>query len=250
MGNKDSLVKNSVKIIRSILMDNRELDSEKISFFNSIIPGCRNPLVVKTPILTSIVKDIWNEYKTDLQAFLSLCDQLWIETKYYEEKKIVILLLEKIVGKSPDILLKKVLEYHSDLYTWDLVDQFGMRLCSELLRRDFTVIKNFKHWVASEDLWIRRLSLVCFVRLRNIRLSSDQWSEIELVLEPSWKDNEHYVKKAMSWCLRELSKMNSDKVTDFICNNLTLTSESKKISKPFIKSCIRKLPNTNQDENF
>jgi 3-methyladenine DNA glycosylase AlkD len=244
---RSSIIEATIKNIRAVLIDNRELDPERISFFNSIIPGCRNPLVVKTPVLNEIARDTWKEYKTDLQAYLALCDKLWLETEYYEEKKVAILLLTKLVKKYPEEVLEKLLRYFSELYTWDLVDQFGTKLCSELVFHNFDILKNFKHWTTSSDFWVRRLSLVCLIKLRNIQLSFDQWLEVKIILKQLWRDKEHYVQKAMAWCLRELSKMNSDKVTHFLRDQLSQNDGFKLPSKSFIKSCIKKLSTSNQD---
>jgi 3-methyladenine DNA glycosylase AlkD len=228
--------------IRENLQRNKETDSERISKFNSIIPGCRNPLIVKTALLEKLAREIWIENKDDLVFFLNICDLLWNETSYYEEQKIVIFLLEKLGKKYPEDLLSKIMEYYPRLYTWDLVDQFGMRLCSELLKNDFSYFKKFSHWSASEYFWIRRLSLVCLVRLRNSELNSEQWSEIKPMLERLWEDEEYYVYKAMSWCLRELSKSNPKKVEMFLTERLSQKSDIKHINRTFVKDCIKKLP--------
>jgi 3-methyladenine DNA glycosylase AlkD len=247
MESTDSKITDSTSRIREILYQNREKSTERFSFFNRIIPGCKNPLAVKTPILLKIVRIFWKEYQGNLEGYLTLCDNLWFKTEYYEEKKVAILLLEKLVTRHPDILLMKILNYYSKLYTWDLVDQFGTKLCSELVKRNFSLLETFNQWTISDDFWIRRLSLVCLIRLRNVQLSSDQWSEVEAILIQLWNDSEYYVQKAMAWCLRELSKMNSDRVSPFLWTVLSQKTKSERFSKSFIKSCIKKLPESDQE---
>lgn len=237
-----------VNWIRKSLTANRETDTKRISFFNSIIPGCRNPLVVKTKVLEKISRKIWKDNKKDLDIILKLCDLLWKENEYYEEKKISIFILEKLVKNNPDILLVKIEDYSSDLYTWDLVDQFGMRICSELVKSNFQNIEIFSPWMLSSNFWIRRLSLVCLVRLRNTHLTSEQWLTIVPMLQTLWEDEEYYVHKAMSWCLRELSKSNSEKVVSFLTSVLTQRSQVKHINKTFIKTCIKKLSSEQQSK--
>ena len=238
----------SIEWIRKNLVKNRETNPERVSFYNSIIPGCRNPLVVKTPVLAKISNEFWKDNKDDLDFILQVCDILWIKNTYYEEKKVVIFLLEKLVKKHPKDVLLKIEEYYPDLYTWDLVDQFGMRLCSELVKRNFSNFKIFSQWAMSSEFWIRRLSLVSLVRLRNNQLSFDQWSEIEPMLEMLWEDEEYYVHKAMSWCLRELSKSNSDKVISFLTNNLVQKADIKHVNGTFVKGCVKKLPTNEQSK--
>ncbi len=247
MKSPDSKITDSTSRIRVILYQNREKNEERFSFFNTIIPGCKNPLAVKTPILLNIVRLIWKEYQGNLAGYLALCDNLWFETEYYEEKKVAILLLEKLATRHPDILLMKIINYYSKLYTWDLVDQFGTKLCSELVKRNFTLLKTFNQWTISDNFWIRRLSLVCLIRLRNVRLSSDQWSEVEAILIQLWNDSALYVQKAMAWSLRELSKMNSDKVSLFLRTIISQNAESERSSKSFMKLCIKKLPESDQE---
>jgi 3-methyladenine DNA glycosylase AlkD len=246
MNSENNKINSTIDRVRANLFEHREKDLEKVDFFNSIIPGCINPLVIKTPILTKTSRELWSEYKKDLDSILNICNILWKETTYYEEKKITIFLLERLVKKHPDILLKKIQEFSTDLYTWDLVDQFGMRLCSELLKNNFLLFKTFKQWAQSSNFWIRRLSLVSLVRLRNTQLSDDQWYDIESLLVKLWEDEEYYVHKAMSWCLRELSKSNEDKVILFLAKKLSLKEDIKHVNKTFVKECSKKLPPSEQ----
>ncbi|MHA1969457.1 MAG: DNA alkylation repair protein [Candidatus Hodarchaeales archaeon] len=241
-------IEKSVEWIRENLIGNKETNPEKISLFNSIIPGCRNPLVVKTPVLEKIARDIWQEKKEDAEFIVELCDKLWQENEYYEENKVAIFLLERFVKKKPDLVLVKIEEYSPHLYTWDLVDQFGMRLCSELVKNKFKNLNKFNPWIRSDEFWIRRLALVSLVRLRNTQLTTDQWEIILPMLETLWEDKEYYVHKAMAWCLRELSKSNSDKVTSFLINRLSQKLTIEHVNKTFVKNCIKKLPSKEQSK--
>ncbi|MFX0085493.1 MAG: DNA alkylation repair protein [Candidatus Hodarchaeota archaeon] len=246
MKHRKNEVEKIIKQIREVLNANRETDPERISLFNSIIPGCRNPLIVKTPVLVKLSREIWMNYKQELDFILDLSYILWHENEYYEENKIAIFLLEKYVKKIPENILQRIETYFPLLYTWDLVDQFGMRICSELLKNNFKCIKIFSTWIVSSDFWIRRLSLVSLVGLRNKKLTTDQWIVIEKMLKKLWEDDEYYVYKAMAWCLRELSKLNSDKVASFLKQSLTQKSDKKHINRSFIKTCIKKLSSSEQ----
>jgi 3-methyladenine DNA glycosylase AlkD len=248
MKHRKKEIEKVIKRVRETLNANRETDTGRISLFNSIIPGCRNPLIVKTPILVKISREIWRNYKQDLDFILHLRDIFWQENEFYEENKVTIFLLEKFVRNSPEKILEGIDKYLPLLYTWDLVDQFGMRICSELLKNNFQYIKIFSSWILSRDFWIRRLSLVSLVRLRNTKLTPDQWIVIEKMLRTLWEDEEYYVYKAMSWSLRELSKSNSANVTSFLKQQLSQKSDIKHINKSFIKTCIKKLSSTEQSK--
>ncbi|MHA2075557.1 MAG: DNA alkylation repair protein, partial [Candidatus Hodarchaeales archaeon] len=68
------------------------------------------------------------------------------------------------------------------------------------------------------------------------------------MLETLWEDKEYYVHKAMAWCLRELSKSNSDKVTSFLINRLSQKLTIEHVNKTFVKNCIKKLPSKEQSK--
>ncbi|MHA1976444.1 MAG: DNA alkylation repair protein [Candidatus Hodarchaeales archaeon] len=238
-----------VDSIRKILRESREQDEVKIARFNKIIPGAIDPLVVKTPIITKIANNIWTDMrKSNSDVILLLCDYLWFNTKYYEEYKVIILLLEKFVRKEPDAIFQRIEKYTPKLHTWDLVDQFGMRLCAELVKQDFDNLQHCVPLMKSDNFWIRRISLVSLVRLRREKLTKNQWERIQTILDHHWTDAEYYVNKALSWSLREISKENEMLVFTFLERKITRQEYGKHITIGFLKDCSKHLSQSLQKD--
>ena len=112
-----------VSSIRKTLLENKELDEEKIERFNKIIPGSKNPLMVKILVITKIANNIWKDMKeTNIDEILLICDHLWFNNEYYEEYKVIIFLLEKFVKKEPKEIIKGliVIPQNSILGIWSI----------------------------------------------------------------------------------------------------------------------------------
>jgi 3-methyladenine DNA glycosylase AlkD len=68
------------------------------------------------------------------------------------------------------------------------------------------------------------------------------------MLKNLWEDEEYYVYKALSWCLRELTKSNPDKVGLFLTEMLSLKFDVKHVNRTFVKDCVKKLPANKGEE--
>ena len=77
MSSRKKRIDDFIMKIRLKLERNKETDPKRISKFNLIIPGCRNPLIIKTPLLEKLARELWTENKDDLTSIFQICDLLW-----------------------------------------------------------------------------------------------------------------------------------------------------------------------------
>lgn len=83
---------------------------------------------------------------------------------------------------------------------WDLVDPIASHLVGELLARAPNEMKPILlEWSQSEDMWIRRASI-----LAQLRFKED--TDLELLyacIQPSLSSKEFFLRKAIGWALRQ-----------------------------------------------
>jgi 3-methyladenine DNA glycosylase AlkD len=93
--------------------------------------------------------------------------------------------------------------------TWALVDPLTVSIASGLAD-EATV----KLWASDDDFWIRRASLLTF--LRPLRTGGGDLHAFGRVADPMLEEKEFFIRKAIGWVLREASKRDPDGVYGWI----------------------------------
>ena len=99
---------------------------------------------------------------------------------------------------------------------WDLVDEVaGQRLPVLLVADRAPMTKAMRAWARGEDLWLRRASIICQLKLND---------ELDLELlydciEPSMDSKEFFLRKAIGWALRQYAKHDPAEVKRYVKKN-------------------------------
>lgn len=130
-----------------------------------------------------------------------LAEELW-RTGIHEAKLLAVLLFSKknISSKNTENLMV-------DVYSWDLCDH----LCKNyLVYSDADVVRNLiDNWVQMEELYKKRaaFTLIASKVIRDKSLSEEDADRYISYIHQFSQDNRTYVKKAVSWALREIGKI-------------------------------------------
>jgi 3-methyladenine DNA glycosylase AlkD len=167
-----------------------------IEFFLKMVPGQQKIYGVKTPDINLLVQ----QYKT---GSFDLACELW-ESGALEEKIIAIKIMEKMGKKDPQQLLSLFKRFSKELENWAVCDGLGMQFLRGIVKTHskeiFAIANEFNR---SKNPWQRRLSLVMvewYTRDRSYH------SEIKKLVKNLEKDDEYYVKKAVTWINRNFTK--------------------------------------------
>lgn len=98
--------------------------------------------------------------------------------------------------------------------TWALIDPLAGDLVGPLSERDAAFDPVLERWASDEDFWIRRSALLAhLVPLRQGRGDFDRFSRFaDAMLE----EKEFFIRKAIGWVLRDISRKRPDLVFDWI----------------------------------
>ncbi|MFQ5980360.1 MAG: DNA alkylation repair protein [Candidatus Heimdallarchaeota archaeon] len=233
--------------VKAVLRENAE--SQKLDEFLKFVPGAQNALAVRTPVIDDVVSSIWKERpQNDERYIVAACEALWTADSYYEERKVAIRLLEKLVKNNSESVMNLVNQWKEDIHTWDLCDQMGMRCSGNCLALSFEFyMPDIQYWSQRSELWVRRLGIVSLVKLRNQLLTKEQWDEIMEIFNVVWDDNRHYIKKGLAWSLRELSKLNPILVSEFLESQIRESSLNKSFGLQFLRESVKKLDMKTQE---
>lgn len=165
-------------------------------FFSKAIPGQQKIYGVKTPVLNGIVKQF-------VQGSFELAEELW-DSGALEEKIIAIKIIEKKGKTNPDQVIKLFKQFSKTIDNWAVCDGLGMQFLSGTRKTHadeiFLLAEKYSR---SKIMWQRRLSLVM---VEWYTREVERIPEIKNLVRLLENDQEYYVKKAIAWINKNLSK--------------------------------------------
>lgn len=185
------MIMNSLEILEYLKSESSE--KYKANVVKMGIPEAHS-IGVSTTILRKLAKQL---DKSNELAF-----ELW-NTHYHEARLLAVLLFNK-----KEITYEDIDKMMSEVSSWDLCDHLCKSLIIKLdFYRDFIF-----DWISSSHVYKKRaaFTLIASAALHDKNLSAETLDTyLNLIYENSYCDHEH-IKKAVSWALRELGKIDFD----------------------------------------
>jgi 3-methyladenine DNA glycosylase AlkD len=173
----------------------------------------------------------------------ALASALW-GSEYHQEKTLAIKILEEYkdcldIDAMP--MLERMLK---EAAGWDHVDGIAIHLAGAVLERDGRAYKYLRRWSMSENFWMRRAALISqILPFRHGKGDNDLFFGFAGRM---LGEKEFFIRKAIGWTLRELSKSDPGAVFDFLmkhkdrASGLTLREGSRGLSEGRKKKLLGK----------
>jgi len=129
-----------------------------------------------------------------------LANELWA-TGYHEAKILAVLLMNKKM-----IIDKDIERFMKDVRSWDLCDH----ICKNLIVKLPDYKQFIYKWCDDHRVYYKRAaySLIATTAIHSKDLSTEEIDEFLYMIKENSNDDRPYVKKAISWALREIGKRN------------------------------------------
>ena len=148
--------------------------------------------------------------KTDL---IGLTTELWDRDIYEMRKLAVNILAARIeVFDVDDVRFVEGLLRKS--HTWALIDDLALNVVAPILSDAPDAQSVRSRWSHDEDFWVRRTAMLGL--LPRLRRSVDGWDEFAEYADAMLDEEEFFIKKAIGWVLREVSKHSSELVFEWM----------------------------------
>jgi 3-methyladenine DNA glycosylase AlkD len=118
--------------------------------------------------------------------------------------------------------------------TWALVDGLAVDVAGEIALRDPRAWAVIDRWSADPDFWLRRSALLSL--LRGIRAGRPELARFNGYAETMLGEREFFVRKAIGWVLREISKRDPDWVAGWTERHVA------EMSGVTFREAVRRLP--------
>ncbi len=163
------------------------------------------------------------------QALVDIATTLFA-TDYHELRNAAIALLEREQKTLTTSDLPMLLSFVREASNWAHVDWLATKVIGPVVHRDNKRPALLRQWAKDEHMWVRRTALLaCLDELR----ADGDFELFEELATPMLQEKVFWIRKAIGWVLREVSKKRPALVRGFIrrhrtkMSGLTLREASK-----------------------
>lgn len=97
---------------------------------------------------------------------------------------------------------------------WAHVDFLVTKVIDPILERERNIAPWVTAWAIDSDFWVRRVALLA--QLRSLRRGGGDFALFAQIAAPMLREREFFIRKAIGWVLREVSKKRPALVRDFL----------------------------------
>jgi 3-methyladenine DNA glycosylase AlkD len=170
------------------------------------------------PQLRDLASEVYEMIKPawGIAEAVEFCDFL-LPNSNHEAKAMGILILERYRRQFPKSLFSKIRGWLGKNYlnNWAAVDVLCPSCVGALLERHPDLVAKIKLWAGSPNRWVRRASIVSFIKLAKKPGCRDAVYEIAGL---HFDDNDDLIQKANGWLLREAGKADMIRLEEFLLN--------------------------------
>jgi len=151
-----------------------------------------------------------------VEEAIEFCDIL-LPNLYHEAKVMGVLILERYKRHFPRSLFFRIRSWLGENYlnNWAAVDVLCPSCVGALLEKYPDLIGKISSWARSENRWVRRASIVSFLKLTKKPGCLDAIYEMA---ESHLNDSDDLIQKANGWVLREAGKAGMSRLERFLLN--------------------------------
>lgn len=176
-------------------------------------------LGISAPLMRGLADEIYHQIKKawSVEAAVEFCEIL-LPDPYHEVKALGILVLEKFRQDFPRSLFLRIKGWLAKNYcdSWALVDVLCPNSVGTLLQKYPELVEKIKTWTASPNRWVRRASIVSFIKLAKKPGYLDAVYQIAAL---QFGDRDDLIQKANGWLLREAGKADEACLEKFLLKN-------------------------------
>lgn len=140
-------------------------------------------------------------------------------TDGFDLRTVAIALLERNVKLLVAADLPWLVELARAGACWAHVDYLVTQVIGPVLEKEAAIAARVRRWANDDDFWIRRVALLA--QLRPLRTGGGDFALFAEIAAPMLPEKEFFIRKAIGWVLREVSKQRPQLVGEFLRDHAT-----------------------------
>jgi len=154
-------------------------------------------------------------------ALLSAVSALWAND-VFELRAAAVELLDMHGALLLPVDLSLVERLIRESHTWALVDTLSARVAGSLVERHPTLARKLDRWARDPDFWVRRAAILSL--LVPLRRGGGDFDRFGRYADAMLDEREFFIRKAIGWVLREVSKKRPALVADWLAPRIDRAS--------------------------
>jgi 3-methyladenine DNA glycosylase AlkD len=189
--------------------------------------------------IEKFIRKIHNEFDLSYDIAAQIFNRL-IKSNVHDEKITGIFLLNRFKKNFSEKTIEMIKEVIPDYYdTWAITDTTMIRVVGPFLANsgnEKLAAKTIEEWSISEYLWIRRASLVIFLKIIMVK-KEFKIDDVSKLVDRMREDPEDYIHKGIGWLLKTCSNYEPKIIFEYLMNNkghlsrIILRYASEKLAK-------------------
>jgi 3-methyladenine DNA glycosylase AlkD len=189
---------------------------------------------VTVPELRRVVKGVVRGYRgLDAAAMVGWAVALW-RAPVHERRMAAAEILTLAAPRLAAGDLATVERLLRESGTWALVDGLAVNVAGAIALRDPASWPVIDRWAADADFWVRRSALLAL--LPGVRAGRPELARFTRYAQPLLAEREFFIRKAIGWVLREISRCDPDWVAGWTRDHLS------EMSGVTFREAVRRLP--------
>ena len=200
---------------------------------------------IRMPEIEKIVKIVYEKYDCSYDDAIEVF-KLLTKTNIEEQKFAGFFFLNRFKKYFNENILNIIKEeYAKYCHTWSLCDSTCVRLIGPFLGKkgkETLALKTIDDWSNSDNLWIKRASMVILLKITMMRKDFDEDYVFELVEKKLKYSEENYIEKGIGWLLKTCSRYKPKVIFYYLITN------KKNLSRLILRYASEKLPREERAE--
>lgn len=195
---------------------------ERAAFERGYLKSDLEHLGVKVPDVRKVARRLCREHALGADDLPQLTEALW-GRGIYELRSLAVFVLERrraVLGAAAMPFLERTLR---GCGTWALLDVLAISVVGDVVRREPAAKARLADWAVDGDFWMRRASVLALLGEWRSGGTFDE-ARFTAFAVPMLEEREFFVRKALGWVLRDLSKKEPDFPAAFLLAHLDRVS--------------------------
>jgi 3-methyladenine DNA glycosylase AlkD len=177
---------------------------------------------VATPVFRRAIKnELTATPLCDRTALASAVSALWAND-VFELRAAAVELLDMHGALLLPVDLSLVERLIRESHTWALVDTLSAHVAGSLVERHPTLARKLDRWARDPDFWVRRAAILSL--LVPLRRGGGDFDRFGRYADAMLDEREFFIRKAIGWVLREVSKKRPALVADWLAPRIDRAS--------------------------
>ena len=195
-------------------------------------------LGASVPQIRKTARALVRRQRLGIDAQRALARELW-RRPIHECRSAAVEVLGFDLSRLEPSDLAGIEEWIRQAKTWALVDPLAINLAGDVLERHPDELSILDRWSTDGDFWIRRSALLAL--LRPLRRGEGDFERFVRYADSMLEEKEFFIRKAIGWVLREVSKTRPELVDDYVAKRVD------RVSGVTIREAVKYLPADRRD---